>query len=43
MGTMEFLRETGCDMLQGYVFSKLVPKEEFKEMLQNADGITLAE
>ena len=24
----DFLRETGCDKLQGYLFSKPLPKEE---------------
>lgn len=43
VGTADFLREAGCDIIQGYVFSKPVPKEEFKEMPQNADGIALAE
>ncbi|MET0267547.1 MAG: EAL domain-containing protein [Duganella sp.] len=37
---MTFLRELGCDQLQGYLFSKPVPAEEFAAML--ADGKRLA-
>ena len=32
-----FLRDIGCDMGQGYLFSKPVPIEEFKNMLRNND------
>ena len=32
------LREIGCDMVQGYIFSPPVPAEKFASFLQNADG-----
>ncbi len=28
-----FLRERGCDLYQGYLFSKPVPAEEFQRLL----------
>ena len=30
---IDFLREHGCDLVQGYYFSKPVPREEFREKL----------
>ncbi len=30
----EFLRESGCDELQGYLFSPAVPSEEFARFLE---------
>lgn len=33
----EFLRDIGCDRGQGYLFSKPIPLEEFKDMLKNND------
>ena len=33
----QFLKEIGCDMGQGYLFSKPVPIEEFRKMLRNND------
>ena len=32
---LEYLREVGCDIVQGYVFDKPLSKEEFEERLQN--------
>lgn len=32
---LEFLRQQGCDMLQGYLASPPVPEEEFAELLRN--------
>jgi EAL domain-containing protein (putative c-di-GMP-specific phosphodiesterase class I) len=29
-----FLREHGCDEMQGYLFSKPVPVEQFEELLR---------
>ena len=31
---MKFLRDLGCDQLQGYLFSKPVTEEEYKRMVQ---------
>src|SRR3989338_959381 len=31
---LEFLRSLGCDEAQGYLFSKPMPAEEFKKMLE---------
>lgn len=31
---VEFLRDAGCDIVQGYVFAKPMPCEEFKELLK---------
>ena len=30
----EFLRENGCDELQGYLFSPAVPPEQFEQFLE---------
>lgn len=32
---VEFLANQGCDMIQGYYYSKPVPNEEYKEKLEN--------
>lgn len=32
----EFLKEVGCDIQQGYFFSRPIPEEEFVAMLKNA-------
>lgn len=32
---MKFLRDLGCDQLQGYLFSKPVTEEEYKRMVQD--------
>ncbi len=34
MSQLKILREYNCDMVQGYIFSKPVSKEEFEEMLK---------
>ena len=34
----EFLRERGCDELQGYLFSRPVPAEEFVRFLEREKG-----
>ena len=31
---LEFLREHGCDQVQGYLFSRPIPFEDFKQLLQ---------
>lgn len=36
---LEFLREQGCDEMQGYLFSKPLPGDEFEKLLQ--DGTEL--
>ena len=33
----QFLKNIGCDMGQGYLFSKPAPIEEFRKMLRNND------
>jgi len=32
---VEFLKSVGCDIAQGYYYSKPVPQDEFEEMLKN--------
>ncbi len=36
-GQLAFLREQGCDEMQGYLFSKPVPREQFEELLMFDD------
>ncbi|WP_018293454.1 putative bifunctional diguanylate cyclase/phosphodiesterase [Mariprofundus ferrooxydans] len=36
---LEFLRGHGCDMIQGYLFSRPVPPEQIAEILQNGGKI----
>lgn len=38
MDTVEFLREAGCNVIQGYVFSKPVPREEFERLVRETEG-----
>ena len=33
----EFLRDNGCDMIQGFYFAKPMPAQEFEKLLQHAD------
>ena len=33
---VDYLRENGCDIYQGYVFSKPVPEDNFSELLANS-------
>lgn len=35
---VEFLRQTRCDVIQGYVFSKPLPKREFLSLMQRTRG-----
>lgn len=37
-GHLEFLRNIGCDIAQGYYFSKPVPKDVFDQLLQDEQG-----
>jgi diguanylate cyclase (GGDEF)-like protein/PAS domain S-box-containing protein len=39
---MSFLRELGCDQLQGYLFSQPVPAEEFAEMLREGKRLAFS-
>ena len=32
----DFLKEIKCDMAQGFLFSKPVPREEFEKMLNSS-------
>jgi EAL domain-containing protein (putative c-di-GMP-specific phosphodiesterase class I) len=38
---LSFLREHGCDEMQGYYFSKPLPEDEFLRLLQNSVASTL--
>ena len=39
MDTVEFLRKAGCNVIQGYVFAKPMPQEDFEHLLmENQDG-----
>ena len=40
---MRFLRELGCDQLQGYLFSPAVPAAEFELMLDEGKRLRLGE
>lgn len=35
---VRFLRQSGCDYIQGYYYSKPLPEEEFVEFLEKADA-----
>ena len=35
---VSFLRQSGCDYIQGYYYSKPLPEEEFVEFLEQADA-----
>lgn len=35
---VSFLRQSGCDYIQGYYYSKQLPEEEFVEFLEKADA-----
>lgn len=35
---VSFLRQSGCDYIQGYYYSKPLPEEEFVEFLEKADA-----
>ena len=39
MDTVEFLRKAGCNVIQGYVFAKPMPQEDFEHLLTDSqDG-----
>ena len=39
---VDFLKNIGCDVVQGYVFAKPMPVEKFRQMLENCgDGYIL--
>lgn len=38
---LAFLREHKCDAMQGFIFSRPIPAEEFTILLQNNKGLTL--
>ena len=40
---MRFLRELGCDQLQGYLFSQAVPAAEFEAMLREGKRLGFGE
>ncbi len=37
MGQVEFLRTTGCDMVQGYVFARPMPEEAFMDYMMEQE------
>lgn len=39
--TVDFLKSADCDVIQGYIFSKPMPEEEFKAMLGGTDRLTI--
>jgi EAL domain-containing protein (putative c-di-GMP-specific phosphodiesterase class I) len=39
---LEYLAQQGCDMAQGYLFSKPVPAEEMEKMLTNSKTSIIA-
>lgn len=38
---VDFLRRVGCDVVQGYIFSKPLPREDFEKFAENAGHLTL--
>jgi diguanylate cyclase (GGDEF)-like protein/PAS domain S-box-containing protein len=42
-GQASFLRNHHCDEMQGYLFSKAVPAEEFEQLLREERGLTVPE
>lgn len=39
--TVEFLKAAGCDVIQGYIFAKPMPKEEFEAMIRKTDRLSM--
>lgn len=39
--TVEFLQNADCDVIQGYIFAKPMPKEEFEAMLGRTDHLAI--
>ena len=37
----DFLKNYGCDYLQGFYFSRPVPEEEFEKLLDSQPGIVI--
>ena len=40
-GQLEYLRNHGCDEMQGYFFSRPVPVDDFEQMLRNGRKLEL--
>lgn len=38
-GQMQFMKENGCDLIQGYYFSKPLPPEEFEKLIEKEISI----
>ena len=43
MEQVEYLRSVGCDVAQGYYYSKPVPLQHFNEMLSDDDFVITQE
>ena len=41
MDTVEFLRKAGCNVIQGYVFAKPMPQEDFEHLLTDNQVVFL--
>lgn len=39
---LEFLKECGCDLIQGYYYYKPMPGEEFRKLLIGRQDVSLA-
>ena len=37
----DFLKNYGCDYLQGFYFSRPVPEEEFEKLLDSQQGVVI--
>lgn len=40
VATVDFLKKAGCNIIQGYVFSKPMPKEDFERLLMTTDYLS---
>ena len=38
-GQLKLLRDAGCDLVQGYYFSRPIPSEDFEKLIQKEIGL----